>query len=149
MARLRSAKADLRQAAYIVVSAAVAASTQFYQSIFMKIRKRDGKLQGHAWLKELMRSPNTTRLHDALGMAKHVFQQLVLDLQTCGGLTHSRWVCAAEQVAIFLCCIRDNQTNRRLSERFQRSGDTISRCVVISNVFPGAERHIADASLAF
>ncbi|KAJ3979372.1 hypothetical protein F5890DRAFT_1392350, partial [Lentinula detonsa] len=41
----------------------------------------------------------------------------------------SRHVSAAEQLAIFLYFVRQGGSQQQLMERFQRSADTISRCI--------------------
>jgi len=46
-------------------------------------------------------------------------------------LAHTRVVTVDEQLAIFLCIVSGNWSNRATAERFQHSGDTISRKVVL------------------
>jgi len=58
-------------------------------------------------------------------MRKHAFERLVDTLWDVG-LRHTR-VTVQEQVAIFLYTATTGLPNRKVAERFQRSGDTISR----------------------
>ena len=62
-----------------------------------------------------------------MGMSKLLFQKLLRELQAWTGLRDSRYVKMEEQVAVFLHFCVTGATNRHLQERFQRSGDTISR----------------------
>jgi hypothetical protein len=61
-----------------------------------------------------------------MGMARHVFQNLVRDLSKCG-LGGSRNVTVEERVAIFLRLIIYGMGQRETQERFQRSADTVSK----------------------
>lgn len=83
-------------------------------------------LTGAAWVGELL-SGHPDRIRNNLGVRKHVFRKLCSVLQEKGVLSDSRWVSIEEQLAIFLRAGVTNDSNRRLMETFQRSGDTISR----------------------
>lgn len=88
-------------------------------------------LTGLAWLDELLHG-HPQRFKNQLGMAQHVFHKLSGLLQLDFGLSNSKFVTADEQLAIFLYYIRSGCGNRTLQERFQRSGDTISRSAVFA-----------------
>ena len=66
-----------------------------------------------------------------MGMAKHVFWRLVQELQVFAGLGPSKYVSVREQLAIFMYISVSGNTNRQAQERFQHSGDTISKCVFL------------------
>lgn len=83
-------------------------------------------LSGRKWLDELL-TGHPQRFLDQMGMAKHVFRHLLNDLRIHCGLSDSRYVTAKEQLAIFLHLARTGIPSRALQERFQRSGDTISK----------------------
>ncbi|KAF8799768.1 hypothetical protein BYT27DRAFT_7064332, partial [Phlegmacium glaucopus] len=57
-------------------------------------------LTGQIWLAELFASP--VRMYEQLGMAKHVFHKLCLELQLQHGLSDGKYVSAEEKLAIFL-----------------------------------------------
>lgn len=61
-----------------------------------------------------------------MGMARHVFMDMVEDMRAVG-LRDTRYVSAEEQVSIFMRLIIYGMGNREAQERFQRSGDTISK----------------------
>jgi hypothetical protein len=63
-------------------------------------------------------------------MRKFVFRRLVKFLSEKVGLGDSRYVTLEEQVAIFLYTVVTNLSNWKVAERFQRSGDTISKYVL-------------------
>ena len=60
-------------------------------------------------------------------MNRHVFKQLVQELELTCGLVPTRYVSSEEQVAIFLRIAKSGLGNAEMQERFQRSGDTISK----------------------
>lgn len=116
-------------AAAAAAAAAITAAYTFHV-LYDKIRKHDGALSGSGWVQELLDSDSPTRMSDCLGMKKHVFLRLVLMLRKHAGLCDTRYVPAVEQVGMFLYAIRGNQSNRSIQERFQRSGSTVSTCVL-------------------
>ncbi|CAI0401884.1 unnamed protein product [Linum tenue] len=60
-------------------------------------------------------------------MDKHVFHKLCSILRQRGLLRDTCGVMIEEQLAIFLNIIGHNERNRVIQERFQHSGETISR----------------------
>jgi hypothetical protein len=89
-------------------------------------RQHNSILTGLAWINE-MENGNEHRMHNNLGMRKHVFQRFLATLESKGGIGYTRFMTPKEQVAIFLYFAVTNCSNRKVAERFQRSGDTISR----------------------
>jgi len=83
-------------------------------------------LTGQRWLEELLNG-HSTQFYNQLGMKKHVFCKLLLELQVKSGLRDTKNVKAEEQLAIFVYLCRTGSSSRLLMERFQRSSDTISR----------------------
>jgi hypothetical protein len=84
-------------------------------------------LSGAQWLIELATTNNQHRFHEQLGIYKEPFFKLVQELESTGLLKHTRYMSTEEQVAIFLYTVVTNLPNRKVAERFQRSGETISR----------------------
>ncbi|KAK9272514.1 hypothetical protein L1049_002887 [Liquidambar formosana] len=60
-------------------------------------------------------------------MEKHVFRSLCKNLKDNYGLIESRDAGVDKQVAMFLNVLQYNLRNRMIQERFQRSGETVSR----------------------
>lgn len=60
-------------------------------------------------------------------MSRHVFVALLHALRTRSGLAPTKHVSCTEQLAIFLRVARTGMGNREHQERFQRSGETISK----------------------
>ncbi|KAI8573484.1 hypothetical protein RHMOL_Rhmol01G0281200 [Rhododendron molle] len=86
---------------------------------------RTSALTGQAWVTELEEG-NPKRMYQSFRMSKNFFS-LVHQLEHNYGLQISERISVAEQVVIFLWIMGQRATNRNVQERFQHSGDTISR----------------------
>ena len=126
LATNRSTKRKRAAALAAALAAAVTVQQRFHSS-FIKIPKNNSKLTGQQWLDELL-SGHPQRFYDSMGMNKHVFRALLGELIKIG-LHDTRYVTAEEQLAIFLYLAVTGLAQRHLEERFQRSPDTISKCV--------------------
>jgi hypothetical protein len=60
-------------------------------------------------------------------MEKEIFYKLVEVLRDGNLLANSREISVEEQLAMFLFCLSTNASNRTIQERFQHSGETVSR----------------------
>jgi hypothetical protein len=60
-------------------------------------------------------------------MEKEIFYKLVEVLRDGNLLANSREISIEEQLAMFLFCLSTNASNRTIQERFQHSGETVSR----------------------
>ena len=60
-------------------------------------------------------------------MKLEMFQFLCLELKSRGGLADSKCIVVEEQVAMFLFTLAHASSNREVQERFQHSGETVSR----------------------
>ena len=120
---------------HVAAVAAVLASTAFIQrkfsADFNKWAKNDSKLTGQEWLDELLIG-HPKRFYASMGMHKHVFRELLRELIKVG-LHDTRYVSSEEQLGIFLYLAVTGVAQRHLEERFQRSPDTISKCVSTEN----------------
>jgi hypothetical protein len=88
---------------------------------------RTSVLSGEAYVNELLTSNNPRRIQEVLRMNLEVFRFLCTELKNKGGLAPSRYVGVEEQVAMFLHAIAHSRSNREVQERFQHSGETVSR----------------------
>ena len=66
-----------------------------------------------------------------MGINRFVFWKLLRVLEQKVGLGPTRFVSAEEQLAIFLCIAQTGLSNSEMQEHFQRSGDTISKYVLL------------------
>lgn len=83
-------------------------------------------LSGRAWLDELL-SGHPDRIYIALGMRRHVFLALVLQLRAMGHMeSRSSHIRLDESVAIFLYTCVTGIAIDHVAERFQHSHTTIS-----------------------
>ena len=112
----------------LLVITAAAASALGYASRFDKQVQHNSKLSGEQWVQELLLG-HEDRIYNELGMHKAVFIQLLKTLKRDANVQSTRYVSAEEQLAIFLHYVHRGLSNRALQERFQRSPDTISKCV--------------------
>jgi hypothetical protein len=119
-------KSTLNGAILTVTTAAAAISASVATSV-PKSPVRTSILTGEIWLAELFLSP--VRMDEQLGVTKHLFRQLSKELRAKHGLSDGKYVSANEQLAIFLHFARTGASSRMLQERFQRSGETISKQV--------------------
>jgi hypothetical protein len=119
---------DRRRKKLAAIGAVLAAASVVTdsRSVPDPIPMRTSVLTGQLWLDELLEG-HPTRFQEQMGMAHHVFHQLSNELQTYCGLSNTKYVSANEQLAIFLHLARTGLSSRMLQERFQRSGDTISK----------------------
>lgn len=99
---------------------------QYQEMYYNKRPKRTSALTGHNYVIELMNG-HAGRCFDMLRMEPPVLQELCEQLKEKTGLKDSRYVTALEQLAIFLLVLSHNESNRVVAERFQHSGETISK----------------------
>ncbi|XP_021851740.1 uncharacterized protein [Spinacia oleracea] len=100
-------------------------SAYFYKYIY-KEPCMTSILTGEMWVKEVL-TGNPIRCVNAFRMEPQLFLRLCNDLSTKYGLKASCNMSIREKVGIFLYALAQGVSNRLLGERFQRSGDTISR----------------------
>jgi len=86
-------------------------------------------LTGKLWIEELLNG-HPDRIKDQLGCRKHVFRRLVTALRKHASLCDSKHVTLEEKIVIFLYTATTGLSVRFVGERFQRSNDTISKCVI-------------------
>ncbi|KAF7342628.1 putative nuclease HARBI1-like protein [Mycena sanguinolenta] len=116
-----------RNALYAGVLTTVFCADNFFwleQSI--PIPRHTSILTGQDWLDEIING-HPDRCLDQLGMYPAAFLLLCSEFQRNGGLGDSRHITAEEQTAIFVYWMVHGSSQRDLMERFQRSGDTISK----------------------
>ena len=125
---------DRRRRNLAVIGAVLAAATvvTMSRSVSDPIPMRTSMLTGRLWLNELLEG-HPTRFQEQMGMVHHVFHQLSNELQMHCGLSDTKYVTADEQLAIYLHLAQTGLSSRMLQERFQRSGDTISKYVSYSS----------------
>jgi hypothetical protein len=90
--------------------------------------QHDSELTGAKYFSELMRTENVHRFHQVARMDKDTFSLLVNLLIDVGGLVNSMYISVGEKVMILIYVLRGH-TNRETCERWQHSGETISKIV--------------------
>src|SRR5215471_18060703 len=90
-------------------------------------------MSGAEWVKERI-DGHPDVFHEHFGMHVHVFERLLAELERRSNFVDSKNVSAQEKLAIFLYYVVTGVSIRKLEGRFQRSKDTISKCVVFSYI---------------
>ncbi|XP_016698872.1 uncharacterized protein [Gossypium hirsutum] len=104
---------------------AAAAGYYYYNSITRQTRCASLP-SGSGFMNEVLEGPDDL-CREMLRMDKHVFHKLCYTLRHRGMLRDTAGVMIEEQLAIFLNIVGHNERNRVIQERFQHSGETISR----------------------
>lgn len=103
-----------------------AAAGYHYYNCITRQPSRSSTPKGSGFLSELL-SANDDVCREMLRMDKHVFHKLCNILRQRGMLRDTPGVMIEEQLAIFLNIVGHNERNRVIQERYQHSGETISR----------------------
>lgn len=103
-----------------------AAAGYYYYNSMTKQPVRSSSPRGKGFLTELLEGDDDVS-REMLRMDKHVFHKLCNILRQRGMLRDTAGVMIEEQVAMFLNIVGHNERNRVIQERFQHSGETISR----------------------
>jgi len=98
----------------------------YYNTYIYKEPCMDSYNTGMQWLTEILHG-HWTRCVNMFRMDAKTFQTLCFTLENQYGLKASRRMCVFEKVGIFLYTIALGASNREVQERFQHSGETISR----------------------
>jgi hypothetical protein len=104
---------------------AAAAGYYYYNSI-TKQPPRTLSPRGSGFMTEVLNGDDDG-CWEMLRMDKHVFHKLCDILRQRGMLRDTAGVMIEEQLGIFLNIVGHNERNRVIQERFQHSGETISR----------------------
>jgi hypothetical protein len=88
---------------------------------------RSTGLPGRVYVHELFQNGTPRRIYDVLRMQKETFFKLCDWLESNTDIESSRHISVQEQVAMFLWTINFSASNRQVMERFQHSGETVSR----------------------
>lgn len=103
-----------------------AAAGYHYYNCIARQPSRGSTPKGSGFLSELLSADNDV-CREMLRMDKHVFHKLCNILRERAMLRDTAGVMIEEQLAIFLNIVGHNERNRVIQERYQHSGETISR----------------------
>eukprot|EP00256_Glycine_max_P067873 XP_025982468.1 uncharacterized protein LOC102662637 [Glycine max] len=109
-----------------VLMFAVANVTNYFMNYVVKNPCRDSSMTGHRWVSEILNG-HPIRCYQMFRMKKLVFLELCDILETKYNLKKTRNVSIYEQVGLFLYMLSQPGFVRNCEERFQHSGETISR----------------------
>ncbi|KAG5057034.1 uncharacterized protein LOC114412252 isoform X1 [Glycine soja] len=109
-----------------VLMFAVANVTNYFMKYVVKNPCRDSSMTGHHWVSEILNG-HPICCYQMFRMKKLVFLELCDILETKYNLKKTRNVSIYEQVGLFLYMLSQPGSVRNCEERFQHSGETISR----------------------
>ncbi|KAL0545145.1 hypothetical protein IC582_020291 [Cucumis melo] len=105
---------------------------------------------GYKFVMEILNS-HEDRCHQQFRMEKHIFQKLLVVLEQQYNFTKAKRMPLEEALAMFLITLGHGFSNRMVQERFQHSGETVSRwfnivldviCHMVVDVVAPKGRHI-------
>ncbi|KAG9134293.1 hypothetical protein Leryth_020036 [Lithospermum erythrorhizon] len=103
-----------------------AAAGYYYYDILSREPKYTLSVKGSSFMTEVFDGPDDS-FRELFRMDKHVFRNLCDVLQRRGMLRDTLGVMKEEQLGIFLNIIGHNERNRVIQDRYQHSGETVSR----------------------
>ncbi|XLR38654.1 hypothetical protein S83_023314, partial [Arachis hypogaea] len=104
----------------------IATCVDYFLKYIVKNPRRTSRLTGSSWVNELLNG-HPIRCYQQFRMKKLVFLHLCDVLQNTYNLKTTKGIGIHEQVGIFLYIIGQPGSIRNAEERFQHSGETISR----------------------
>ncbi|XP_028764534.1 uncharacterized protein LOC114762832 [Neltuma alba] len=99
--------------------------SQYVMPYVCKEPRRTSQQTGNLWVQEILRD-HEIRCYDMFRMEKEMFMRLCSKLVE-HGLKNSKYLGVEEIVGMFLNTVGHGQCNRMIQERFQHSGETVSR----------------------
>lgn len=96
-----------------------------HETYFTMQPRMDSNYTGQMWVDEVLNG-HDDRCMNSFRMPKNIFHSLLHDLQTNYGLKNGK-VSAMEKLALSLYILGNRESNSNATERFQRSGETVSR----------------------
>jgi len=117
---------DMFRKFWTITSCVMALIIVYYYKYVYKEPCMTSSFTGEIWIKELING-HPIRCVNALRMEPDLFIRMSHKLHTKYGLQPSNRMSIFEKVGIFLYTLALGVSNRVVGERFQRSGDTISR----------------------
>ncbi|PPD94280.1 hypothetical protein GOBAR_DD08703 [Gossypium barbadense] len=96
-----------------------------HETYFTMQPRMDSNYTGQIWVDEVLNG-HDDRCMISFRMPKNIFHRLLHDLQTNYGLKNGK-VSAMEKLALSLYILGNRESNSNATERFQRSGETVSR----------------------
>ncbi|KAG5028874.1 hypothetical protein JHK87_012388 [Glycine soja] len=109
-----------------VLMFALANVTNYFMNYVVKNPCRDSSMTGYPWVSEILNG-HPIRCYQMFRIKKLVFLELCDILETKCNLKKTRNVNIYEQVGLFLYMLSQPGSIRNCEERFQHSGETISR----------------------
>ncbi|ETV65967.1 hypothetical protein H257_17445 [Aphanomyces astaci] len=97
-----------------------------YSAFLLKSSKRVSILSGALWIAEILNG-NEDAFVETFRLSRDTYGGLLFDLVQRGGLRGTRHISPQEQLCLFLYFFGHNASSTNMQQRFQHSGQTISR----------------------
>ena len=110
-----------------VAAGVVLTAAQYYSSYFDKEKKRTSILSGHEYTKEILHGHSAV-IQANFRMPSSTLDKLLEWLFNHTELAPSRTIGIAEKLAMYMAAVGHGFSNERICDRFQHSGNTVSRC---------------------
>ncbi len=114
----------------LLVTIAQAIIIYYVETNFSSSPMRTSSLSGAAYVFELLDCGNDRHIKEVLRMSKNSFDGLISWADEKQLLLPSRNISVEEQVAMFLSTLGQGLSNLAVQERFQHSGETVSRYAI-------------------
>jgi len=119
---------DLEKKRRAAAAMSVIVLCYFYYKYCYKQPCRTSILGGRDYIKEVLSSDvNPTWIYDVFRMPSETVTLLINELSQQNLLHDSPLVSKEEKLAMFMSIVAKGQSNRTVQERFQHSGETVSR----------------------
>lgn len=109
----------------ILLLSIISIVTTYSNSLYNKLPCRISTLSGEKYIESLIQQNHPRRIQEVFRMPLYPFLQLQIWLQDNTNLRSSKHI---KKLAIFVETVGRGASNRAVQERFQHSGDTVSRC---------------------
>ena len=114
---------DIVLVAYLAWCANVVAYIETYMN---KVPMHTNLQTGYEWVQYILNG-NKWKCHNFFRLSSHVFRELCNTLRTQYGYDSTKIVFLEESVAMTLVILGSGMCNRMVYDRFQHSGETVSR----------------------
>ena len=116
-----------RNIEHLVILVVLIVVYRYNSSLYNRRQVRTSILTGAAYTQEVMIG-HPRRFQEVMRMPRYTFGRLVRFLEERTDLQSSRNISIEEKLAMFMHAVGHGQGNQSVQERYQHSGETVSRC---------------------
>lgn len=112
----------------ILLLSIISVVNTYSDSFYNKLPCRISTISGEKYVESLIQQNHPRRIQEVFRMPLYTFLQLQIWIQDNTNLRSSKRISVPKKLAIFVETVGRGASNRAVQERFQHSGDTVSRC---------------------